>query len=686
MLVENSWENRCDYAAAMCDVRKYAEALSLLREALDLVSPIPLRLVKQTLNLIVFLDGGEAALSEYYKIEDRLAAANRSELMGICFRGIAQGYYADREWHKALEYAEKARGLLVSNTVTHLDLILIGSYAMIGQLNNSLDVVQGLGGVKDWDRGLAALLEALTEADDFRYVASAIKHQRPDFSRMASCFVAFLEGDSCEAFEIARNLPVLSENPIIFWNTFYVVANKLRMPANLITFIVRQKCLLFESYKVSWEDVASKISNNMPLAVLMLKVGLSFFDIAWSTRFYREVVRKGCFLENIDYVMQETGKLDQEFVAKIQEESDAFRRDLCKPGGSLDDISPVEFEQRRITLLLPYRVLLGQFNVARKSICNYIKFCEVAWKEIEVTGEKALLKIIPFHSADITFFDVSDAFVLSYHSHQEQSNRVGKVLHVMEGPLDGYYTVDCLGYSGWSSVATAKNYEVDGVDGSAAELLHASLVQNYIKANRSRLVQSKAVLEPEEAERIDGAVFFALQMLNDRVAEHTEFSMLEALSLLAQWVRKGGGKAVVKRHPNCRSSAVEHALNRAHQCGVYVTRGSIHHIIPLAKMVVTVNSSVGFEALLHLKPVLTLGKSDYCWATTSIKEGEDLLCCLSSPPAVDPMKIKKFLYRYLKEDCVYADNDAIAAVIRQRLIGPYKDVCRGELNERCLHG
>lgn len=675
----DNWTPYCIRAEALCEEREYAEALALLRPVADSATFIPLRLARQILNLIVFLEGGQAALSEYYRIERRIYEVERPQLMGICCRGMSQGFYAVGRWDKAIEFAHRAKMLLAESPAPNLDLILIGSYGMIGRLSTALEIVRGFGPAINWDRGLSVLIEVLSEAEDFSYIASAIEQERPDFALMARAFIAHLEGDIQKSVQITSSLCSLSENPIFVWNTFYVVANKLRMAPEPIAFIVSRKCQLYEKYKLGYGQGQQGVLKNRDVSVLMLKFALSFFDLVWSRQFYNEVVKKIGFVENVDYVINEISELNPDFLAELQKESDVFRSNLCEFKGGYEGIASVSFDQERITLLMPYRVILGQFNIARKMTCNYVKFCEVVWKQIRSAGEEPLIKMIPFHSADITNFRVNKGVVLSYHSHGQDSSNLGKVVHVMEGPLDGYYTVDSLGYSGWSSVANAESYPVDHIDLAKAELFHASLVREYIEGNKSRLAQDSNALLPEEIECIDGALFFALQMIHDRVAVHTEFPMLQALEIVAQWAKNGVGKVVVKRHPNCRNRTVERALEAAARCGAYVTQASIHRIIPYTKMVLTVNSSVGFEALLHLKPVLTLGKSDYCWATAAIRSGDDLLHYLKNPPAADVVTIKRFLYSYLNEACVAADDDdAISGVVRARLIEPFRECALGE--------
>ena len=73
--------------------------------------------------------------------------------------------------------------------------------------------------------------------------------------------------------------------------------------------------------------------------------------------------------------------------------------------------------------------------------------------------------------------------------------------------------------------------------------------------------------------------------------------------------------------------------------------GSLHQLIAKSSAVYTINSSAGFEALLHGKRVFTTGHCDYHWATTTLKTDEDIknsVTLIEQP--VDKDRIIKFLH------------------------------------------
>ena len=92
--------------------------------------------------------------------------------------------------------------------------------------------------------------------------------------------------------------------------------------------------------------------------------------------------------------------------------------------------------------------------------------------------------------------------------------------------------------------------------------------------------------------------------------------------------------------------------------GCVVTPASIHQILPRATAVVTVNSGVGFEALLYLKPVVCLGRADYSVAGWDVKKIEDLDAALMPALLGKPAEfIKQFLLLAMTKYQVDCGND-----------------------------
>ena len=87
----------------------------------------------------------------------------------------------------------------------------------------------------------------------------------------------------------------------------------------------------------------------------------------------------------------------------------------------------------------------------------------------------------------------------------------------------------------------------------------------------------------------------------------------------------------------------------------------------------TINSSVGFEALLLNKPVITLGKSFYALdgLVTSVQSAADLVTACQNPQPADPSLRDAFLQylysEYYVHGCWRTASDEHTAAVVQRM-------------------
>jgi capsule polysaccharide modification protein KpsS len=91
---------------------------------------------------------------------------------------------------------------------------------------------------------------------------------------------------------------------------------------------------------------------------------------------------------------------------------------------------------------------------------------------------------------------------------------------------------------------------------------------------------------------------------------------------IADWAKASKQNVVFKLHPGlfptCEvdneviRAANEYAATSGH---AFCSQANVHDLISNAKGVFTINSGVGFESLIHGKPVVTFGNSDYQWVT-----------------------------------------------------------------------
>ncbi|MGP5648910.1 capsular polysaccharide export protein, LipB/KpsS family [Psychrobacter celer] len=239
----------------------------------------------------------------------------------------------------------------------------------------------------------------------------------------------------------------------------------------------------------------------------------------------------------------------------------------------------------------------------------------------------------------------TDFKAISYHTFNEVDNP--NWLHVQESTLAGRCSVDTQGFAGYSKMANdfSKIEEyTSNIDQSTLDENFNYLYQEYVVNNVSKYHQNEKAFVSEGE-----YVFVALQVLTDIVADIAFFDGIQMLKTIAEYYKNTATKVVVKRHPYCNSLSMQVLIETLVSEGsIVVSDASIHNIIANAKAVFVVNSGVGFESLMHLKPVVVCGQCDYAYAVSNqVKTPTELLRCLETDNfSVNEKKVKKLLYYY----------------------------------------
>lgn len=207
-----------------------------------------------------------------------------------------------------------------------------------------------------------------------------------------------------------------------------------------------------------------------------------------------------------------------------------------------------------------------------------------------------------------------NTFYLSYHKISPEKN----VWTLKRGYLPGMYYVDPLGYAGWSSVA---KFGIPKVPNKGDEK-----IKDYLKNKPSKYKQSGLFMFP------DKFIFVPLQMENDEVSKLAHINSVELAEILSTVYEN----VVVKPHPGG---------NKRLPKGCTITDASIHSIIPKAMAVYTVNSGVGFEALLYGKKVVVSGDSDYDIVCTKVKDRDEIISSILLTQK-DPSEYLNYMLNY----------------------------------------
>lgn len=326
-------------------------------------------------------------------------------------------------------------------------------------------------------------------------------------------------------------------------------------------------------------------------------------------------------------------------VADQNERSDVL---LGMMNGFPVDVNKVEKETIKIELFIPNAF----FTPPEKEKPSFKTAQEYFRAICETFDSFENVVIIPRHQYH--WKNVSrktDFKAISYHTFNEVNNP--NWLHVQESTLANHCSVDTKGFAGYSKMANdfSKIEEyTSNIDQTVLDENFNYLHQKYVVNNVSKYYQNEKAFVVE-----DEYVFVALQVLTDIVADIAFFDGIQMLKTIAHYYKNTATKVVVKRHPYCNSLSMQLLIEALVSEGsIIVSDASIHNIIENAKAVFVVNSGVGFEALMHLKPVVVCGQCDYAYAVSNqAKTPAELIQYLETDSfLVDKRKVKKFLYYY----------------------------------------
>jgi hypothetical protein len=106
-------------------------------------------------------------------------------------------------------------------------------------------------------------------------------------------------------------------------------------------------------------------------------------------------------------------------------------------------------------------------------------------------------------------------------------------------------------------------------------------------------------------------VFFPLQIPHDQSIRYfSDFEEADVVDAVLAWANRSGVPIVFKPHP-VSQKLMKPFSEKVKAQGGYWSTANVHDLIAGARAVFTINSGVGFEALLHVKPVVTFGRAEY---------------------------------------------------------------------------
>jgi hypothetical protein len=208
------------------------------------------------------------------------------------------------------------------------------------------------------------------------------------------------------------------------------------------------------------------------------------------------------------------------------------------------------------------------------------------------------------------------------------------------------------------------------VDPAAARRFCQDWAQQALTTGVSKHLQPPPGCPPELPERY---ILVPLQRPHDYVQiHHSPVSLAEFVESVAEWANASRQNVVIKPHTG--SMRDPDLLEHVQRCCakyrfIHLLNGNVHDLIAGSIGVISVNSGVGFESLLHGKPVATVGNCDYKWATFRTQlggwdEAADYFRVFSAGQQMDAYR---FVYYYCFVHAYFVSEQTVA-ICRERLL------------------
>lgn len=180
-----------------------------------------------------------------------------------------------------------------------------------------------------------------------------------------------------------------------------------------------------------------------------------------------------------------------------------------------------------------------------------------------------------------------------------------RVLNAGKAYIEPFFTLDPWGYRLFSSIAAAKFEPLQ--DNAQDAALFDDIRTRMVEGRKSHYTQPEAVMDVPQ-----GCIAVFLQTEDNRdVGETCHLNFRQMVKALLD--RDDPRPIVVKPHPKEKNiESLEWLTRKARKDPrLQMFVGNIHDLLAACAVVVTVNSAVGIEAMLHKKPVVLCGDTDF---------------------------------------------------------------------------
>ena len=224
-----------------------------------------------------------------------------------------------------------------------------------------------------------------------------------------------------------------------------------------------------------------------------------------------------------------------------------------------------------------------------------------------------------------------------------------------------FHYLDPVGTRYLSSIGQM-TFDPAQIDLGAAMAFQAELFAAHAQARKSRYDQPK-----EKLDIPPGCIAVFLQSESHRaVGEALYVSMRQMVKALL--ARDDPRAIVVKPHPrDIDFETLGWLVQKSRKDSrLHIIPANIHDILAAASLVVTINSAVGIEAMIHGRPVITCGQADFHHATEVVRArgGFEAACARAESRA---WPHAQYLYWFYRVNCISMASPTLGADVMAKI-------------------
>lgn len=233
--------------------------------------------------------------------------------------------------------------------------------------------------------------------------------------------------------------------------------------------------------------------------------------------------------------------------------------------------------------------------------------------------------------------------IIDHHKYSSGKDKI-KFIHLKMMHKRSHFLVNLQGYSGWMRNLLEGDIEEEDIT-------------SFFLEHQKKWLDNK-VVNP-----YGDFILVPLQIQADSVQKLSELSIVDMLKEILSFFSKE--TIVITRHPKCRDKELTKYLdNLSGQkfSNVIISQEKTSEILPHCKFVILCNSSVGWDAILALKPIISFGFSEYSSVTHNVRSASDLLSLDFNHIDSYIVKYPEYFYKFWKYN-TFSKSEIVKQII-----------------------